>query len=79
MNNLKKLREKAKLTLQELGDMCGRSKTRIWELEQDEPNPSLRTAYALAKVLNESVYDIWPDTTEIEVEKVTIRRVKRAR
>ena len=77
MNNLKRLRKEAKLTLEELGDMCGKVKSRIWKLEQPDLMPNLTTAYAIAKVLGKTVYDIWPDTTEVEVEKVTIRRVKR--
>lgn len=77
MNNLKQLREEAGLSLSQLGRLCGKSKAHMWELEKEASNnPTLKTAYALANVLEVDVYDIWPDTTEIEVEKVEIRRVK---
>lgn len=74
-NNLKALREAAGLSLQALGDMCGRSKAQMHELEKEFANPTIKTAYALAKVLGKSVYDIWPDRTEIVEEIITVRRV----
>lgn len=75
VNNLKSLREAADLSLQTLADMCGRSKGQIWELEKDNANPTLSTAYAVAKVLGKSVYDIWTDATEIVEEQIIVRRV----
>mgnify|MGYP000057572746 CR=1 FL=1 len=75
MSNLKALRTKANLSLQDLGDMCGKSKASIHELEKDGANPTMKTAYMLAKVLGVSVYEIWPDNTEIVEEIITIRRV----
>lgn len=74
-NNLKTLREAAGLSLQALGDMCGRSKGQVWELEKESANPTIKTAYAVAKVLGISVYDIWPDQTKIIEEIITVRRV----
>lgn len=74
-NNLKTLREKSKYSLQELGDVCGRSKAHIWELEKPSANPTLKTAYALSKVLGVEVTDIWPNTVEIIEETITVRRV----
>lgn len=76
MNNLKKLRTENKFTLQELGDMCGMSKTHIHRLEKDSANPTLKTAYSLAKILGVTVYDIWPDTIEVIEETITVRRIK---
>ena len=77
MNNLKKMRENTGLTLQQLADSSGSTKSYIWELEKNpSKNPGIKTAYRIAAVLGVSVYDIWPDETEIEVETVEIRRVK---
>ena len=77
MSNLKKIREDANLSLSEIGELCDRSKQHMWELEKQDANPTLKIAYAIANVLGKSVYDIWPDKTEVEVEKVIIRRVKK--
>jgi len=74
-NELKIIRKQRELSLQKLGDMCGRSKAQLHQLEQDNANPTLATAYRVAKVLDCSVYDIWPDTTKIVEETVIVRRV----
>jgi len=74
-NNLKKFRNKAGLSLQKLGDMCQRSKAQLHQLESDDANPTLKTAFMIAKVLDKSVYDIWPDKTKIVEEKIIVRRV----
>ena len=77
-NNLKEARQNAKLSLRKLGEMAGCSYAHLHLLETNESNPTLRLAYAVSKVLGLSVYDIWPDTTEIVEETITIRRVKHA-
>ncbi len=75
-NHLKKLRKQAGLSLQGLGDMCGVSKAHLHDLEkQDGSCPKLSTAYAIGSVLDAYVTEIWPDTTEIVEEKITVRRV----
>lgn len=74
-NNLKVFRENALLTLQELADMYGGTKSHCWALEKGTSNPTLPTAYAIAKVLDKTVYMIWPDETKIIEETVTVRRV----
>jgi len=76
-NNLKELREAASLSLQELSDMSGKSFSCLQSMEAVHRNPSLETAYAIANVLGKSVYQIWPDTTEIIEETITVRRVKK--
>jgi len=73
-NNLKEFREDAGLTLSQLGGRCGISTGRVRQLEREDANPTLRTAYLISSILTGSVYDIWPDTTEIIEETVTIRR-----
>ena len=77
MNNLKELRAKAGLSLQALGDTCGMSKAQMHLLEKDTANPTIKNAYAIAKLFDVSVYDIWPDTTKIVEETVIIRRIVR--
>lgn len=75
-NNLQEFRKNAKLSLQGLGDICGLSKSHVHELEKSEgPCPRLSTAYAIAAVLGKSVYEIWPDTTEIVEETITVRKI----
>ena len=74
-NNLKKFRNEAGLSLQGLGDLCCRSKAQLHQLEKSESYCRLDTAYLIAKVLDKSVYDIWPDNTKIVEEKIIVRRV----
>lgn len=77
-NNLKQIRKKAKLTLDELAKACNTSKSSIHGIEdQNGTAPKITTAYAIAKVLNKSVYDIWPDETKIVEETFTVRTVVR--
>ena len=73
-NNLKKHRQKAGLSLQALGDLCGRSKAQIHQIENYASAPRLDTAYLLATVLGVSVYDIWPNTIKVVEETITVRR-----
>jgi len=75
-NCLKQLRNDAGHTLQSLGDMCGISKAHMHDLENGRSCPTLRTAYAISKVLDKSVYQIWFDKTKVVEETITIRRVK---
>jgi len=77
MHNLKRFRKDAGLTLDELATSSRLSKSYIWSAEQGIHNPTLTTAYALANVLGKTVYEIWPDTTEIEKETIIVRRVKK--
>lgn len=75
-SNLKQFRQDAGLTLQGLGDMCGVSKPHLHDLEKETGSaPKITTAYAIAKVLDKTVYDIWPDTTEVVEETIVVRRV----
>lgn len=76
-NHLQKFRTEAKLTLEELSSAAGISKSYAHGLEKDINSPGIEAAYAVAKVLGLSVYDIWPDTTKYIEETVTIRRVVR--
>jgi len=79
INNLKEFRKEAGFTLQSLGDMCGVSKAHMHGLEKVTGNcPKIITAYAIAKVLGKTVYEIWPDTTQVVEENIVVRRVVRA-
>ncbi len=75
MNNLKLYRGQANLTLQQLADMYGGTKSHCWALEKGTSMPTLPTAYAIACVLDMTVYEIWPDTTKIIEEIIKIRKV----
>jgi DNA-binding XRE family transcriptional regulator len=77
MSNLKAFRQEMGLSLSELGDLCGKTKACMWELEKPTANPTLRNAYGVAKILNKTVYEIWPDTTEIITETITVHRLKK--
>ena len=78
-NNLQGFRKAAGLSLQGLGDVCGLSKAHLHDLEKETGScPKLSTAYAIAGVLGKTVYEIWPDTTEIVEETITVRRIKTA-
>lgn len=74
-NRLKEHRKAAGLTLQELADACGTSKGHLHCLEGPNGNPALRTAYKIAAVLGKSVTEIWPDTTKVVEQVITVRRV----
>lgn len=65
MNNLKEVREKAGISKSELARLTGVSRQNIYELEADSV-PLLTTAYAMADILEVSIYDIWPNETEYE-------------
>lgn len=73
-NNLKALRKANRMSLEELGDAVNSSKSYMWELEREKSNPSLQLAYKVARVLDVSVYDIWPDETEVVEEIIIVRR-----
>jgi DNA-binding XRE family transcriptional regulator len=75
-NHLKELREKAGLSLQGLADCLGCSKTNIWELEKATANPTLKTAYSIAAVLDVPVIDIWTPQVQVVEETITVRRIR---
>lgn len=75
-NHLKELREKAGLSLQNLADCIGCSKQNIWELEKATANPTLKTAYSIAAVLDVAVIDIWEPQVQVVEETITVRRIR---
>jgi len=58
MNKLKKIRKDSGLTLVQLSNLCGVSKSRLSELEHGK-TPSLDTAYKIGNFFSVTVYDIW--------------------
>lgn len=58
-SNLKQIRKEAGLTLQQLADITGVSKSRLHGLERDTQNPSLETACIIARSLDNDVFSIW--------------------
>lgn len=56
--NIKFLRKRAGLTLEELAKHIGTSKSYIWEIENDKLKPSVFKAYKLARALGVSVEDL---------------------
>jgi DNA-binding XRE family transcriptional regulator len=74
-NNLKEFRVKAGMSMQGLADCLGCSKTNICALEKPNANPTLKTAYSIAAVLNVPVTDIWEPRIEVVEETITVRRL----
>jgi putative transcriptional regulator len=58
-SNLKKLRKEAGLTMKELADLASIALSQAHRLEGGKANPTIRTAFRVAKVLNVSIVDIW--------------------
>lgn len=65
------------LTLQEVADAVGSTKPHISELERGKSNnPTIKLAYRIAAIFGVSVYDIWPDKNEIDIEIKETRKIK---
>ena len=61
MNNLKKYREKAKLSREDLAKKAGISSwTYLYRLEDGVSEPSIYLAYRLADALKKSVFTVFP-------------------
>ncbi|MFA5750807.1 MAG: helix-turn-helix transcriptional regulator [Candidatus Paceibacterota bacterium] len=58
-NNIKELRNKAKLTQEELAYIVGVRRETILFLEQGKYNPSLRLAYDISKVFKMSIEEVF--------------------
>ena len=75
-NRLQELRKKARLSLQELADSIGMSKQHVFQLENAEANPTIKTAYKLAAVLGVPVTEIWVPQIRVVEETITVRRIR---
>jgi len=76
-NNIKKYRTERGITLKEIGDAVGRSKSNIWHIEKGQyPNLSLTLAYGIAAVLGKKINEVFPDPNQYEIETETIKRIK---
>jgi putative transcriptional regulator len=56
---MKELREKYRITQEQLADMVGVRRETILFLEKGKYNPSLRLAYSIAKVLKSKIEDVF--------------------
>ena len=61
MNNIQKMRKKAGLTQDELGKMLHVTQTTISLYESEKRSLDIYTAKAIAKVLNVSIDELFPD------------------
>ncbi len=60
-NYVKQCRQARGMTLEELGERVGSSKAYMWQLEnKDDPDPGVKLAVKIAKVLNFPVEEIFP-------------------
>lgn len=63
MNHIKPSRERAGLTLQQLADQVGSSKSYMWTLEnKPNPTPTVQMGIKLAKALGMPVEQLFPET-----------------
>lgn len=77
MNNIKMFRSSCGMTLQQVADAVGSTKPHIWELESGKSNnPTIKLAYKIAAIFDVSVYEIWPDGSEVEVQSKQLRVIK---
>ena len=60
-NNLRDIRQDKSMTLVQLSETSGVSKSSIAEYENDTIEVSLIKAYAIANALKVSVFRIWPN------------------
>jgi DNA-binding XRE family transcriptional regulator len=60
MNNLKKYREKAGMSVVKLAEKTGIDRNYVYKLEKEECDPTLRLAYRISDALKKSVLTIWP-------------------
>lgn len=67
MNNLKNIRESKGLSLKDIGDFIGSSKSYIWEIESGKSMPSISKAYAICKVLGHRIEDVFPDPNKYKM------------
>lgn len=70
-NNIRDLRISKGLTLVELGDMCGMSKSSLSSIEMGKSTPSIQRAYAISKSLGVRIDAAFPD-----LNKYTKKTVK---
>jgi putative transcriptional regulator len=75
-NHLKELRQKASMSLQDLADCIGMSKQHVHQLEMVTANPTIKTAYSIAAVLDVPVTDIWTPQVQVVEETITVRRIR---
>ena len=71
--NILKERKKQKMSIEVLSNISGVSKSMLSQIEQEKSNPTVITAWKIAKSLDLSIDDLFSreDSVEIEVSKAT--------
>ena len=65
-NNLKEVRKKIGLTLEDLANLCGVSKSQLHDLEQqDGAEPRITTAYSISAATGSSIHYLWPEPEQL--------------
>lgn len=60
-NNMRKIRKKIPMTLQELARLSGVSQGNLSEIETGKVNPTILTAYSIAGALGKPIQRIFPE------------------
>ena len=63
-NKLKEVLWAKKMDQKDLAAVTGISRTTITQIANHRSEPKISTAYAIAKALEASVYDIWPKPSQ---------------
>ena len=69
-NKVKELRKSQKLTQEELAELIGISRQAINAIEKEKFDPSLPTAFKMAKLFKTSIEDLFMHK-EIQIQKLT--------
>lgn len=75
-NNLRGIRTKAGLSMEQLGKLVGVSRQTIHNTETNACGISLHVAFKIAGILGKSIQDIWVDGTEYVETTITVRAIK---
>lgn len=60
-NNLAQIRYQMNMSLEQLSQLSGISKSHIGKVERGERTPTLPVAYAICKALKKSIYEVFPE------------------
>jgi len=64
MNNVKQFRNSRKMTLEQVAEKAGTSKSYIYEIERFTSTPNIQLAYRIAKALKTPVTKVFPPIAE---------------
>ena len=74
--NIRKLRKEKGLTQQELADKCGLSKNGLWNYENENREPTIKTLENISKALNVTVNDLISGNVTTDIG-YTIKKLRR--